>query len=151
MRFLIVVGFAAAVATPLRAQSGPDLSTAVPIAGSWSYAAVGDGSEALFASLGGAPQLWIHCTRATRRVSIAKAAAAAAPFLNVWTSAQARSVPASFNPATGRLTVQLDAYDGLLDGIANSRGRIGFTVATQPSLVLPAWPETARVIEDCRA
>ena len=61
-----------------------------------------DGSEATFADAIGQPQLSVHCTRATRRVTIAKPASAAAPFLDVWTSSQTRSLPASFNPATGR-------------------------------------------------
>ena len=42
------------------------------------------------------------------------------------------------------------AYDPLLDAIAFSRGR--FTVESESGamLVLPAWPEPARVVEDCR-
>jgi hypothetical protein len=38
----------------------------------------------------------------------------------------------------------------LLDALANSRGRIGFAAGAEPPLVVPAWPEIARVIEDCR-
>ena len=127
-----------------------DLSTATPIAGSWSYAPASDGSEAVYTNASGNPQLWLHCTRATRRVAIARPASAAAPFVNVWTSSQTRSVASSFNPATGRLTVDLGAYDSLLDAIASSRGRIAFTVGGQPPLVVPPWAETSRVIEDCR-
>ena len=63
------------------------------------------------------------------------------------------TLPSSFNPATGRLTVgSRRNYDPLLDALANSRGRIGVGIsAEQPALVMPAWPEIARVIEDCRA
>jgi DNA-binding transcriptional LysR family regulator len=93
----------------------------------------------------------VQCTRATRRVSIAKPATAAAPSLAVWTSSLTRSVPASFNPATGRLTIELAASDPLLDALSNSRGRLGFTVGSEPSLIVPAWAEPARVVEDCRA
>jgi hypothetical protein len=151
MRFPTAAVIALAAAVSLSAQTSPDLSTATPIAGSWSYGAASDGSEATFASYGSPVQLWIRCARATRRVSIAKPAATAAPFLNIWTSAQTRSVPASFNPASRRITAELGAYDSLLDALANSRGRVGFTTGAQPSLVLPAWPEITRVIEDCRA
>ena len=84
-------------------------------------------------------------------MSIAKPATGAAPFLNVWTSSLTRSVASSFNPASARLTIDLAAADPLLDAIASSRGRIGFTVTGQPSLVVPAWAEAPRVIEDCRA
>jgi hypothetical protein len=147
MRFSLFAAFALAATSALPAQ---DLSVATPISGNWSYAASADGSEATFASISGNPQLWVRCTRATRRVAIAKPASAAAPFLNVWTSSLTRSVASSFNPATGRLTIDLDANDPLLDAVATSRGRLGFSVAGQPALVVPAWPETARVIEDCR-
>jgi hypothetical protein len=151
MRIAIAAALALTAASPLNAQAVPDLSTATPIAGNWTYAATPDGSEAAFANASTVPQLLVHCTRATRHVSIAKAATAAAPFINVWTSSQARSAPASFNPATGRLTIDLAPTDPLLDAISSSRGRIGFSIAGQPALVIPAWAEAARVIEDCRA
>jgi hypothetical protein len=151
MRFAIAAALALAAASSVYAQTIPDLSTATPIAGNWTYAATSDGSEAAFANTSAIPQLIVHCTRATRRVSFAKAATAAAPFINVWTSSQTRSAPSSFNPATGRLTIDLAATDPLLDAISSSRGRIGFSVAGQPALVIPSWAEAARVIEDCRA
>ena len=147
MRFSIAAALALGAASSTHAQ---DLATATPIAGNWTYAAASDGSEAVFTNAGGNPQLWLHCARATRRVSIAKAASAAAPFVSVWTTALTQTVPSSFNPVTGRLTIDLAAADPLLDGIASSRGRIGFTVTGQPPLVVPAWAEAARVIEDCR-
>ncbi len=145
--FRIAAALALLAASPARAQ---DLSTATPIAGSWSYAPASDGSEAVFTNSAGSPQLWLHCMRATRRVAISRPATAAAPFINVWTSSQSRSVASSFNPATGRLMIDLAAYDSLLDAIVSSRGRIGFTVAAQAPLVVPPWAEPARVIEDCR-
>ena len=148
MRLGIAAALALAAASSLGAQ---DLSTATPIAGNWIYASATDGSEANFSNVTGNPQLWLHCTRATRRVTIAKPASAAAPFLNVWTSSLTQSVASGFNPATGRLTIDLGAYDPLLDAIVSSRGRIGVSVAGQPPLVVPAWAEVARVIEDCRA
>jgi hypothetical protein len=151
MLLKIVAALALAAQAPVATQTIPDLSTATPIAGNWTYSATADGSEASFANASGFPQVWLHCTRATRRLSIAKSAAAAAPFINVWTNSITRSVPSSFNPASGRLTIDLDANDALLDAIANSRGRIGLAVGDQPALVVPAWADVAHVIEDCRA
>lgn len=151
MKFVIAAALALAAASPLAAQAPiADLSYAAPLAGNWTYAATADGSEARFADAAGNAQLWLHCTHSTRRVSIAKPASGAAPFLGVWTSSMTRSVPSSYNPATGRLTIQLDASDALLDAVASSRGRIGFTVGAAPPLVVPPWPEATRVIEDCR-
>ena len=151
MRLSIAAAFALLFAVSLRAQNVADLSTATPIDGSWTYAATSDGSEARFTNASATVQLTVHCTRATRRVSISKAASTAAPLLNVWTSSLTRSVPSAFNPTTGRLTIDLSNYDPLLDAMASSRGRVGFSVGTEPALVVPAWPEAARVVEDCRA
>jgi len=145
--FRIAGALALFAASAARAQ---DYSTATPIPGSWSYGPAIDGSEAVFTNSAGSSQLWVHCTRSTRRVTISRPATAAAPFLNIWTSSQSRSVASSFNPTTLRLTIDLRAYDSLLDGIVSSRGRIAFVLGTQPPLVVPPWAEPARVIEDCR-
>jgi hypothetical protein len=152
MRFAIAAALALNAAPSLEAQTATtaDLSFATPIAGSWNYAATADGSEANFADSSSNPQLWIHCTRATRRVTISKPSSAAAPFLIVWTSSLTRSIASSFNPGSRRLTIELGAYDPLLDAITSSRGRVGFTVSGQLALVVPARAEASRVIEDCR-
>ena len=159
MRMFLAAAFALAVASSLSAQTTtpavtppatPDFTYAIPIAGSWTFAPAPDGSTATFLNASAMPQLTIRCSRATRRVSIAKPGSVAMPFLNVWTSSMTRSVPASFDPATARITIQLPAYDPLLDALAFSRGRLAIYVADKPALVLPAWPEVARVVEDCR-
>jgi len=151
MHFRIAAALALVVASSVGAQAIPDLSTATPLAGAWSYSSTADGTEARFVDASANPQLILHCTRATRRVSISKPATAAAPAINVWTSSQTRSIPTSFNPATGRLSADLQPYDALLDAMSSSRGRIGLSVGAQPALVVPPWPEIARVVEDCRA
>lgn len=151
MRLSVAAAFALTAAPSLHAQTaGPDLSTAAPVAGNWSFAQTIDGSEATFGTASSLPQLTIHCTKATRRVTIWRPASAAAPFLNVWTSTQSRQLPASYNPATGRISADVAAFDTLLDGIAFSRGRFGVAVPNAPALVVPAWAEPARVAEDCR-
>lgn len=153
MKLSIAAAVALFGATSLSAQSRsamPDLTTSTPIAGDWSYAKIANGSEAVFNNGSNYPQLWVQCTRTTRRVSIARPAASAAAEINVWTSSATRTVASAFSPATGRLTIELGNYDPLLDAIATSRGRIGFAIGSGPALVVPAWPEIARVIEDCR-
>jgi hypothetical protein len=152
MRLTIAAALALVAASSLHAQAGmPDLTTATPVSGSWSYAATTDGSEATFGTTSTLPQLTIHCTRATRRIAISRPAGATAPFLNVWTSSQQRQLAASFNPLTNRISADLAAYDSLLDAIVFSRGRFGVAVSGAPALVVPAWSEPARVVEDCRA
>ena len=150
MRFSIVAALALTAASTLQAQAIADLTTATAAGGNWSWAQTANGSEATFTDAYSKPQLTVHCTRATRRVSIAKAASAAAPFLSVWTSSQTRNLPASFNPATGKLTAELPAFDPLLDAIATSRGRFGVGVSGLPPLVVTPWAEICRAFEDCR-
>jgi len=151
MRLPIAAALALIAASSLDAQTAmQDLGTATPVAGTWTYSSTSEGSEASFVNASALPQLVIRCVAATRRIGISKPASAAAPFLNVWTSAQTRALPASFNPTTQRLSAEVAGYDPLLDAIAFSRGRFGVSVVGQPALVLPAWAEPARVIEDCR-
>ena len=159
MKILIAAAFAQAAASSLPAQTttqtaapvaAPDFTYAIPIAGSWTFTPASDGGAATFLNASAMPQLTIRCSRATRRVSIAKPGSVAVPFLNVWTSSMTRSLPASFDPATARQTIQVPAYDPLLDALAFTHGRLAVYVANQPALVLPAWPEVARVVEDCR-
>ena len=121
----------------------------MPIAGTWTYGTTSGGSEATFANASGQPQLTIRCTRSTRRVSLLKPGAAS-PSLWVWTSSQKKSLPASYNSAAARVSVDLLAYDPLLDAIASSRGRIGFSTSGLEALVVPPWADIGRVIEDCR-
>ena len=127
-----------------------NLEYAMPVAGSWTYAATVDGSESTFSNQSGSPQLTIRCTRSTRRVGILKAASAASPSIWVWTSSDKKSLPATFDSAAGRVSTELGAYDPFLDAIASSRGRIGFSTSGLEALVVPPWAEVSRVIEDCR-
>ena len=48
------------------------------------------------------------------------------------------------------MLAQLPVSDPLLEQMAFSRGRFLVTIEGGPSLVVPAWPEVGRVIEDCR-
>jgi hypothetical protein len=154
MRLAIAAAFALAAAqTPPRSDGTPvesNLEYAVPIAGSWVYAATPDGSEATFEDSGGHPQLTIRCTRSTRRVAILKNAPTPSPMMWIWTSSQTKSLAATYDAASARVTTDLGAYDPLLDAIASSRGRIGFSTSGLAALVVPPWADVARVIEDCR-
>ena len=155
MRTPIAAALALTAASSLHAQTAatsptPDYSTATPVEGSWVYVPLAGGSEATFANAAGQPQLTISCSRGVRQITVSKPATGAAPFINVWTTAQTRNLPSSYNPATGRLSATLTAFDPFLDAIAFSRGRVEFGVSGQPALVVPSWAEPARVIEDCR-
>ena len=135
----------------VRPPPPPDYRIAQPVAGIWSYSAVTDGSEARFTGASNIVQLALRCTRSTRRVTISKAASAPAPSLLVWTTGASRTLPApGYDAAAGRLNVQLAAFDPLLDAMVFSRGRLAVGAGAAPALVVPPWPEIARVVEDCR-
>jgi FtsP/CotA-like multicopper oxidase with cupredoxin domain len=156
MRSFLLAALALTAASSLQAQTSPavpavDYSTATPADGNWTYAPLTGGSQATFANTAAQPQLTVTCARASRQVTIAKAATGAAPFLVVWTSTQSRNLPASYNPATGLLSAFVSATDPTLDAIAFSRGRAAFGASGQATLIVPTWAEVARVIEDCRA
>lgn len=136
---------------PASVQPAYDYSIANPVAGSWRYAATSNGSAASFGDGVARPLLTLTCVRSARRISIARPALGAAPYLMVWTSAERRNVPASFNPATGLISADLGAYDRLFDSLAFSRGRLAIGPSNAGALVAPVWPDIIRVIEDCRS
>ena len=109
--------------------------------GDWSYAAAPDGSRALF----GGGVFTMRCDTARREIEIARIAAGAGT-MKVTTTYGERSLPLA---AEG--VARLPAADPLLDQMAFSRGRFTIEVDGLERLVIPAWPEPARVVEDCRA
>ena len=148
--------FAAACALPLvssaaaQAPAAVQLEAVAPVSGAWSYRATGGGSEADFIAGGAAVRLKLRCNRAARTVSVVRTGVpAAAPTLSIWTTSLSRSVPARFL-ATKELVADIAATDALLDAIAFSRGRFATGASGAPMIAVPASPEAARVIEDCR-
>lgn len=116
-------------------------------AGGWSYRRDAAGSSALFGQAGAAPDFTLRCDKATRGITLSRPGAAAA--MAVTTSYATMRWPAQL-AADGRIVVVLRADDPFLDKIAFSRGRFTVEAPGLPTLVLPAWAEPARVIEDCR-
>ena len=114
--------------------------------GDWAYAQ-GDGiGSAIFAS-GGRPALIVRCD-VPGRLSLVRAATGGSR-MTIRTSFGDRSLTAT--PAGNGLRATIPANDPMLDQIAFSRGRFLVETDGAPALIVPAWPETARVVEDCRA
>lgn len=109
--------------------------------GTWTYSPA---AGAVFGTAGAAPLFTIRCDTATRRVLLARADAADAARMTIRTSFGERSFP-EHGP-----NVAFAASDPFLDTIAFSRGRFSVETEGHALLVLPAWAEPARVIEDCR-
>lgn len=139
------------VQTPRPAQTlaPPPLSAGwmdAPLSpGGWTYR----GSIALFGPRG-APTFAIGCEPG-RRVSLGRTDGVSAASLTFRTSSTSRTIPAAAasGPFPGS-EVRVAAADPLLDALAFSRGRFAVEAAGAPTLVIPAWPELARVVEDCR-
>lgn len=138
-------------APPSQTIAAPVNLSASPLTpGSWTYAAVQGGSEARFIDATATARLVVQCSRAARQVKISRISTTAAPTLSLATTTGSRTLPAAFEANVFRVSAQLSAYDRMLDALAFS-GRIGVTMAGAPLLVVPAWPEAARAIEDCRS
>jgi hypothetical protein len=128
--------FALSVSTPVEWQYRP----LTP--GAWRYQGDAAGSLASF----GADTAVLRCDRATGRISLRAAGSGGA--MTVRTSYGAAIWPAVTQG--GQLIATRAASDSGLDQIAYSRGKIALESAGQPALILPAWAELSRVIEDCR-
>ena len=118
--------------------------------GDWLYRATSDGSTAMFGRPGNPPSAWLTCRRAGGVVEISAAGAISGPMI-VRTESVDRPVnlaPAAQEPPAA--VARVPAQDSLLDAMAYSKGRFALEAAGAPPLYLPAWPEVARVIEDCR-
>jgi hypothetical protein len=115
--------------------------------GDWRYREEGAGSAASFGTAQD-PQFVISCG-ANRQVSLSRRGAAGGSSLVVRTSFGDRSLPGA--ALDGGVTASLAASDPLLDWMVFSRGRFAVEAEGSPRLVIPAWPEPARVIEDCRS
>ncbi|MEC3950652.1 hypothetical protein [Sphingobium sp. HWE2-09] len=122
-----------------------------PVApGNWFYRPEAAGSSATFGVSPAAAQLTLRCDRASRRVSLARAGGGQGA-LTVRTSYGAASWAATpSGDAAGQLVAFRAASDTGLDQLAYSRGKIAVEAAGQPPLIVPAWAEISRVIEDCR-
>lgn len=116
-------------------------------AGGWSYTA-GVSSSASFGAVA-APALVIHCDKAARRIRFTLPGPVGPATLTITTSYAARDLPLAAG-AAGAPEASLPAADPFLDRIAFSRGRVSYAVPGRPLLMVPAWAEPARVIEDCR-
>ena len=116
--------------------------------GTWRYAASGNGSTATFGNAGAS--LFTLSCGTDRRVRLQRPIAAAGA-MTIRTTSTARSVPtAPFGDPPAGAGATLAATDSLLDAMGYSRGKFVVEGAGAPTLVLPAWAEVLRVVEDCR-
>ena len=136
---------------PADAQvSATDFSYSPVTPGSWIYRAVNGGSETSFVDGTGTTRMVIACGKVSRLVTLSRISTAPASALSFWTSSARRDLTARFDQPSGRVIAQVGSMDPLLDALTFSRGRFATMIAGSPALVLPADPEIAHVVEDCR-
>ena len=142
-RIVLFVGaallpFAAMAQAPV---ASVDAYRGMPLAaGAWSLRLTAGSSEASFGVAGRPARLTLRCDIAARRVRITRPDRPPGA-ITIVTSSLTRTLAAPGDVA---------AFDPLLDAMAFSRGRYVVTVAGAQALIVPAWPEAARIVEDCR-
>ncbi|HZF42499.1 MAG TPA: hypothetical protein VEZ48_03745 [Sphingomonadaceae bacterium] len=115
--------------------------------GTWTYASADTGSAASFGAAG-ATVFTLRCDLASRNVSLQRFGPVGGGQMSVRTSFGARSLP--ITPDAPFAAATMTARDPFLDNMIFSRGRFSVEVPGSGMLVLPAWAEAARVVEDCR-
>jgi hypothetical protein len=113
--------------------------------GAWTYRPAPQGSSASYGPAT-APSFAVRCSGAGQ-ILLSRPGAAGGSF-TIRASNLARTINAAPQPEGA--TATLTASDPLLDAMAFSRGRFAVEAPGSPQLVVPAWPELARVVEDCR-
>jgi hypothetical protein len=113
--------------------------------GDWRYEA-GPAARAWFGPPG-QPSFSVRCEG--RQIVLSRAGAGSGSTMLVRASNGARSLTA--RAAGGATEAILPASDPFLDTMLFSRGRFAVEAPGLPRLIVPAWPEPARVVEDCRS
>lgn len=135
----------APVRPPPSAPPSADWQDAPLSSGDWLYS---DRLRPRAAFVQESPHFVVECTDA-RQIELARMGRAAAGSPLTLRTTFGERVLAASSPQSLTLVI-LSPSDPLLDELAYSRGRILVRVDGLPDLVLPSWPEPARVIEECR-
>lgn len=138
-------------ASPAPAPAPADWRDRPRTPGDWRQGA----DMATYADPAGRALLTLACDRTARQVWLTRPSPVAATALTVRTTSTVRALPArTREPADAAPLVMVEAAlpttDRLLDAMAFSRGRFAIEQPGQPALIVPAWAEIGRLIEDCR-
>ena len=142
--------FALASATAGSAQAPVDWRTGPLTAGSWAYRGLADASEAIFTDSRVVQRMVVKCSRPARLITLSLASPVPASAITLHSTETQRRIAARYDVQTSQIIVQIAGNDAVLDALAFSRGRFAVSVPGGATLVVPAWPELARSIEDCR-
>jgi hypothetical protein len=122
--------------------------------GIWVYRRDDRGSVALFGKSDADADFLIRCVAATKRIYLSRSGSFAdgvtgQMIVRAFTATKAYGVTNS-GDTPPYVAAFLTPEDPQLDAVAFSRGRFTVSVKGVADLVIPAWPEFAHVVEDCR-
>lgn len=142
-------------APPPPAPVAPDWRDRPFTVGSWTLVREPGGPAARFGHAGAEADFLMRCTSASRRIDFLRAGSLPAGSVFAMTLASteiAKNYPAANGSGVPtHIRSETLASDPQLDALAFSRGRILVSVAGTGDLVLPSWPEIARIVEGCRS
>jgi hypothetical protein len=117
--------------------------------GNWAYRPTPTGSMALYGPPGAGAHLVIACDRAAQRITLAHNAQSPGT-MTVRATSGMKAYTSAPDPASPNfVAATMPSRDPHLDAIIYSRGRFMVSGGGR-DLILPNWPEFARVVEDCR-
>ncbi len=148
------------VAQPLPAPPPPPIQPAEnwldrPItAGNWELGRDALGPFAAFRKPSANAEFLVRCIFATKGIKLSRAGSISENGRGLMTI-RAADASKTYNVTNDSempayASVETAASDPQLDAIAYSRGRFLVSLSGTNDLVIPDWPEFARVIEDCR-
>jgi hypothetical protein len=119
--------------------------------GDWAYRRDDRGSTAVFGPTGQNVVVSLRCDLQNRRIYVSREATAPGQRIVIRTSSSMKEFAAQATGGTpAYLASEIMPMDAILDAMAFSRGRILLETDGHPQLILPAWAEIARIVEDCR-
>lgn len=122
--------------------------------GGWSLVQKDTGSVAQFGHPGRPADFLVRCQAMSKNLRFSRAGSIPEGVAAVMTlaSTDTKRAYAATNSSEvpPHIWSETPANDPQLDSLAFSRGRILVSVAGTDDLVIPSWPEFARVVEECR-
>ncbi len=140
--------------TPATVPTPADWQDRPAAAGQWAYRPDGKGSIALFGPAGADARFAIRCDLSAKRIYLTHPGqfpSGEGGKMLVRASTSMKSFEAgNTGGAPALIGASVDPRDPQLDAMAFSRGTFLIGIKGMADLILPAWPEIARVVEDCR-
>ena len=125
------------------------------VQGDWTYQRDAKGGLASFGHPSTGPLFTMQCDRAGQRMILARSGAFAEGVsgrMSVRATSALQTYPVTNSPdRPGFVTATLATRDPQLDAMVFSRGKFVVSIKGSTDLVIPAWAEIARIVEDCRA